>query len=116
MSKFTPGPWACTDKKGIWLSDDNWSIPDWQGNGRGSSSTLFVMKEKKTVAILPERGLGENDALHEANARLIAAAPDLIEALQSAISMLNTKDLDGSDTQEIDRIENIIAKATKGDE
>ena len=66
MSKYTPGPWRV--------------------NGR------FVMALKeKTVCEVPQFGVihGKVDA---ANARLIAAAPELLEALRLAQSIIGHPD------------------------
>lgn len=92
MSKFTPGPWKVVP------CNDQWGI----------EAEVTICGHVGRAIII--------SGLTEANARLIAAAPDLLEALESAISMLNTKELDGSDIQELDRIDRVIAKATKGDE
>ena len=62
MSKHTPGPWTAT------FEDYRWVI-DCQGEF-GPKKALAV-----TAGFFPK---------HEANARLIAAAPDLLEALKLA--------------------------------
>jgi hypothetical protein len=68
MSKFTPGPWTfrrseCGDKH-IWI----------EHNESGVLATVF-------------NGYGTNTG-DEANAALISAAPDLLEALKSCLKEL----------------------------
>ena len=65
MSKHTPGPWAHTGNGDITGIEDN-------GFGRGSVDVCSVYL--RTVK-----------GRTEANARLIAAAPDLLEALKGAL-------------------------------
>ena len=76
MTKHTPGPWEWTDHAGYELPVD--STLDvavlQQENGNPSKAVLEYV----------EFGLADNLA---ANAKLIAAAPDLLEALQAMILM-----------------------------
>jgi predicted RNase H-like HicB family nuclease len=72
MNKHTPGPWkASTSPQGwsytIYISQDESAeyTPDWSD-----------------VAYIIQTCEGERKSIQEANARLIAAAPDLLEALQ----------------------------------
>jgi hypothetical protein len=62
MSKHTPGPWFA--EKGEW-----WQV--WHNEG-----IAHIAKASKGV---------EPDQTGEANARLIAAAPDLLEALKESL-------------------------------
>lgn len=64
MSKHTPGPWTHEGQGDITGIEDN-------GFGRGPVDVCSVYL--RTV-----------EGRHEANARLIAAAPDLLEALKQA--------------------------------
>lgn len=75
MSKHTPGPWQAT------FEDYRWII-DCQGEF-GPKKALAV-----TAGFYPK---------HEGNARLIAAAPELLEALQSAKDFLAVTGFDSSD-------------------
>ena len=63
MNKFTPGPWTHEGQGDITGIEDN-------GFGRGPVDVCSVYL--RTV-----------EGRHEANARLIAAAPDLLAALES---------------------------------
>ena len=70
MSKHTPGPWYAT------FDDYRWVI-DCQGEF-GPKKALAV-----TAGFYPK---------HEANARLIAAAPELLEAAQMVIAWYKAED------------------------
>lgn len=67
MSKHTPGPWYL----------DEVSADDWQVNSDLHDHCLFQITP--TIGV---QSLTEED---KANAQLIAAAPDMLEALQSLI-------------------------------
>lgn len=91
-AKHTPGPWGIRDENETFISIgaethhslvDTWAIDD------------GVSKEQM-----------------EANARLIAAAPELLDALLLAVSRQSYKPGDGPDWWEICRA--AIAKATGG--
>jgi hypothetical protein len=63
-TQHTPGPWeARTDAhgRGLIYAEGNWLASTWRANGNGNNAPHLPSK---------------------ANARLIAAAPDLLEALQ----------------------------------
>lgn len=68
MSKHTPGPWATKEV-----------------NDKGAH-VLWVMPIKANGHYVAEVGVNSPDA--QANARLIAAAPDLLEALEHALAEL----------------------------
>ena len=68
MTKHTPGPWKCSQHLGHF----SWSVHMDAGD-RGRGSTIVD-------------GVGGIDREQRlANARLIAAAPDLLEALEAAL-------------------------------
>lgn len=89
MSKHTPGPWTVhddTDISGIENDPENKCI--------GSVDVAHVY-----LRTVPGR--------HEANARLIAAAPDLLAVLQDVLSTWDS----GSEAFPISDIRAAIAKA-----
>lgn len=99
MSKHTPGPWKA------------------EPSGYGS---VISKDGKSMVAVWPE-GLGGPTFPHEANARLIAAAPDMLSALSAAVEsgmvpVSSMKDGGASkysrQVEVADQIRAAIAKAT----
>lgn len=107
-ASHTPGPWAYSTSHEGWSyainihqAEDATYTPDW-------SDVAF-----KTCQ-------GERREIQEANARLIAAAPELLEALEEARTGLlwyrdrNPGQSDGSDDEAMERIVAAIAKATQG--
>ena len=92
MTKHTPGPWKCSQHLGHFA----WSVHMNAGD-RGRGSTIVD-------------GVGGIDSEQRlANARLIAAAPDLLEALQDFPGFLC-----GTTVGDvwIERMRAVIAKAT----
>ena len=99
MSKHTPGPW----------------LIEAQNCHSGDIATVHNTDEKWVTIYAPhwmETGMDEKE--QSANARLIAAAPDLLEALKK-ISAIENK-MYGADWEEIEEARDIadaaIAKAT----
>lgn len=80
----TPGPWAVGDKRGVWAGPVVMA-----GNGR--RGIAFVC--------------GESDA----NANLIAAAPDLLDAVEELLIYL--ADWDDPDNETCQRARAAVAKA-----
>lgn len=76
MSKHTPGPWL-TDRNNVHT---------------GQIAIIHHCLNNDWVEVWTDKwaqtGLGEEE--QEANARLIAAAPDLLEALKTAMQQLET--------------------------
>lgn len=79
MSEHTPGPWA-TDAVGEYVFADGGSHPVAQVRGYGHYCKMFGDEEQAVNRM-------------SANARLIAAAPELLEALESLYSRVR-KDKD----------------------
>jgi hypothetical protein len=68
-TKHTPGPW--------------------RENSQGDSEYIFS-EVYGAIAIIPHGGIHRDE--HKANAQLIAAAPDLLDALQTIVSVLSDWD------------------------
>lgn len=95
-TKHTPGPWGLDfDEYG----DDPWA------NGHPHECTVFSDSTGEPVASLEAQTYPPNAKELVANARLIAAAPDLLEALKRAMR-------DGWTTEVVERSMDAIAKAT----
>jgi hypothetical protein len=94
--KHTPGPWGWDDVPGSGIQI--------RGPYKGGTRLLFIEIWRQ----FPER---EWDAEMEANARLIAAAPDLLESLQEIVAAA-----DGAGWSQLDatlaKARAAIAKAT----
>lgn len=82
----TPGPWNAHHADGRWVIDGPFVGVD-EGEG---SPTLWLVAKTAT-----------NDDMDEANARLIAAAPDLLEALKEVCTAVVDNCLDPVDRQRI---------------
>jgi hypothetical protein len=100
MSKHTKGPWHIG-----------------AGNGEGSvfadTGRTRLEQGGTTLYSICSVTLGWNDAEDAANARLIAAAPQMLDALHEVLALLNNPDADGTDANRVEReILAVIAKAT----
>lgn len=97
--KHTPGPWSFKRKY-------------------GALSSFLITAKKVEVCELDHWGERQPDLTAElkpegepeANARLIAAAPELLEACKAALCC----QLDGLDENTVDALETAITKATGG--
>lgn len=124
MSEFTPGPWEVGMRGGHNAN----TIFDRSGKGKdaahydNSIASVFGIPSHKGV-----EELGSNSVVGLANAILIASAPELLEALKQAVSMLEvyTGCSDGCtcgddwthvERHEIEPLRAAIAKATGGQE
>ena len=91
----TPGPWTfgleTTQRYGDWEIDypDSCSYRHIGANGEHAAP----------VAIVTARWGREADAILDANARLIAAAPDLYEALRNLVLWIETSEFDDGSEQ-----------------
>lgn len=111
MSKFTPGPWGY--RKTHTMSETAWYvITHHDGRGPvmdvGGSDLNGQISEAKHLITNPEE--------IEANARLIAAAPDMYQLLEK---MQNTFQMRGEGPMGewlANQIEKVLEKATKGHE
>jgi hypothetical protein len=70
MSKHTPGPWIVDALGNVWASDTNVWVSD----------TKICEMSKQPIQDFAYRVKNVDE--HEANARLIAAAPELLAALR----------------------------------
>ena len=92
MSKHTPGPW---------------SVSELDASGEVSEHYIFI---EPGVAVI-ERKIAGHDACDMPDARLIAKAPALLAALQSAADSLAQMALDRNDKELADLALNLRAAA-----
>jgi hypothetical protein len=87
----TPAPWKASDE---WIDDLNReTISIWGEDAHG----LMTIAELRHTLVNPSA----NEQI--ANARLIAAAPELLEALKKCLQLLENSPLANSETAEIAR-------------
>lgn len=100
--KHTKGPWKAgrSDMATIHFPSDE-----------DGYSSKWVYAGKKYIAVASGRDVEEWDEVM-ANARLISAAPDLLEACQALLAHLSSDGDDDKDDDALERIEWAIAKAT----
>ena len=84
MTSFTPGPWVFSKQTGYRV---RFSIAQAQG-------ATYTPDYSDVATLIADTSIGEREAVQEANARLIAAAPDLLAALQGVQTMANCGQLD----------------------
>ena len=93
-AKHTPGPW-----------------------NTGGSGWIGIRKEDRCIARLDDAGFATLSAEDRANARLIAAAPDLLAALKNLVGAYGGEPMSAEGS--LDAYENakaVIAKAEGGQE
>ena len=95
MSRHTPGPWEINERHG---------------------GVIYIEGVGNTVAICHDDGFDIDHAEAEANARLIAAAPQVLEALELADELIDQLIIDNTDNyvEERAKIRAAIA-AAKGE-
>jgi len=101
MSKYTPGPW--TFSKSDMFGDLRFYVAQ-------SDAAPYTPNFSDVATLIAETVPSERQYIQEANARLIAAAPELLEALQELLS----ESSDGIATSPLTRnkAHAAIAKAT----
>jgi Zn-dependent protease with chaperone function len=121
--KHTPGQWTITKFK--WSKEDGLTskgnekgIQTYTGNGVDGDHIIIASKEAFGSSYLPGDFLGANIARldfsrnsekeAEANAKIIASAPMMLEALQKAFFAISVEDAEAYDA-----VEQAIKKATE---
>jgi hypothetical protein len=77
MNKHTPGPWTYSRSQ---------QYGDWRFYVAQADGAPYTPHYSDVATLIAETVSDERRSIQEANARLIAAAPDLLEALQKLIS------------------------------
>jgi len=103
MSKHTPGPWTFS------TSSDGWSYSIYIAQADGAPYT----PNYSDVAYITQTCTGERQQVQEANARLIAAAPDMLDALRRAVLALAfASETSAAMHDDYEAVSRAIAKAT----
>jgi len=97
MNKHTPGPWRTVKLAG-------------QVDSRINGYGIAYGRSGNRLAIVD--GEGNSNLANDANARLISAAPELLEALQDVLCTLTMDAEWTKDCYEVRKAEAAIAKAT----
>ena len=103
--KYTLGPWIGPDENGKFNSNHQWSASN---ENTSSSESAPVWADGKVIALVVHSSNSFSIEGHPsvtANARLIASAPELLDALQNIIE-------NGLSTSKIAAGKAAIAKAT----
>lgn len=103
---FTPGPWVSSPYKPVGGHDIEFNILYEQ----------IVIAKVPNAASVVDIILGSERRTHRANARLIAAAPDMYEALRIARGFIHVPPLsqNGNAKSALEAVDKALAKATKG--
>jgi hypothetical protein len=110
-TKHTPGPWIGKNEHGKYNPDHAWIADD---ENKLSSESAAIWAGGKVIALVvhsSNRFTAESDPSIDANARLIAAAPDLLEALKKLCDMADDGDV-ACWVAEWDKARAAITKAT----
>lgn len=86
---WTKGEWACKEPNGKWFSDHDWSVDNHE---LGGYSNVAVHCDGVVIALIVDSDGGDN--MLSADAHLIAAAPDLYEALDKIARRIDANDVD----------------------
>lgn len=101
MNKHTPGPWYHDFASGM-------------KNGNAVLLEYFVRRDGDDIAIAADIADPVTGSPSEANARLIAAAPDLLEALQGLLRGIANGPDEANAAMLVAKARDAVNKATKG--
>lgn len=113
IAQHTPGPWKAFKKSGKHIQADEWST---ECEGAGSSTHAPIKAGKQVVALVVASSRSWSDLPDIGpNARLIAAAPELLQALinlEEAARCVQSREWDMQSIQlERTKAQEVIAKA-----
>lgn len=94
------------------MTERNHTAGPWEARIYGGFDAPRVWSESGSVALLQHHDTPEEA---EANARLIAVAPDMLEALERMVRLLEIEDARLANFGEVEAARAVITKATRGD-
>ena len=101
--QHTPGPWVLDDKtRAVTWGDVSFSAPFGAGGFVIASHSVSTLPTYQSDRLTPE---------HHANARLIEAAPELLEACETLATLLDTDDWIATGRLAVKQAQAAIAKA-----
>jgi hypothetical protein len=86
---FTPGPWTAKDEKGH-CADTDWRVHSDEEDSWSAAPVVDVDGEAICLVVQAD----PSDEPMDSNARLIAAAPDLLAALRECVAKLDSDHYD----------------------
>lgn len=107
MSKHTPGPWVYVDGAGVTHASNDFLVQTGHSHGTRSWS--------RWIARADHGHTFDADSDNAANMRLIAAAPDLLEALRAYFDHVVHKNQGFTQAEIEAQMRAAIAKATGGE-
>lgn len=109
MSKkqFTPGPWIARGEGGTSDGGSNKQHPCFNGMVSAWNSGQIIVQQSTLIGIQ-----GKTPKEAEANARLIAAAPEMYELLEAVLPYLKAKGTNGN--HHVEKIDSLLNSITNG--
>jgi hypothetical protein len=107
MSAHTPGPWTAGDKSHV-VDLDGWHVNCFPVSGQGLAiAGVWGGDSRRRLALMLDTG--------RANARLIAAAPVMYDALRECEQLLKNPDAEPDDADRVlDVITTVLATIREG--
>jgi hypothetical protein len=103
MSTHTPAPWVLKIRTGMGEASQDVTVAEIEVNGKYRGGIAYMQSAEHID------GIGKDELI--ANARLIAAAPDMLEALNAARIALFNRDRNDLDEAAYAAVCAVIAKA-----
>lgn len=108
MKTYTPGPWGALDDTGKYNSEHEWSVcDDAEESVQSEAAPIWAGNEIVAFAVYSSTRRHGEPTCTDANARLISAAPDLLEFARAVVRYAGN----GCDDYLCNKARDVIAKA-----